>query len=289
MQISKVLLLGTVSLCCLSVPAYAGKIPSNHLIHIEQFGGSNLFENVFSNNSTDSTYNHELISDVRAYGDLTTGRAGSISSSTNGTSYQSIVEVYDTLTFSSATEVSFNFTLHGFLSSNSVSHNPKGQGRVDIYDITGIDNWLETGSLFGLVDQVDVVSDATELSANTVEINMNKVQGFTTDTGEISEDNNLLRDGSLHEVNRVLSGSFSVDPTKTYGIRLAVNTYSSGGSVADFSGTGTFEFTDLGGASFNSDSGTFLTAAPVPVPASMLLFGTGIAGLLGTRIRRKKK
>ncbi len=32
-----------------------------------------------------------------------------------------------------------------------------------------------------------------------------------------------------------------------------------------------------------------VTAAPVPEPTTMLLFGTGLAGLAGTRIRRKKK
>jgi len=32
-----------------------------------------------------------------------------------------------------------------------------------------------------------------------------------------------------------------------------------------------------------------ITASPVPEPATMLLFGTGIAGLAGSRLRRRKK
>ncbi|HFQ80608.1 MAG TPA: PEP-CTERM sorting domain-containing protein [Desulfobacterales bacterium] len=40
---------------------------------------------------------------------------------------------------------------------------------------------------------------------------------------------------------------------------------------------------------FNIDTISVNSAAPVPEPATMLLFGIGIAGLAGSRIRRKKK
>ena len=40
---------------------------------------------------------------------------------------------------------------------------------------------------------------------------------------------------------------------------------------------------------FLNSSTNELSTAPIPVPATMLLFGTGLAGLAGTRLRRKKK
>jgi len=58
------------------------------------------------------------------------------------------------------------------------------------------------------------------------------------------------------------------------------------------SGTGTFNYAEI---YYDTnlieviDNIEYLNTAPVPEPATMLLFATGIAGLVGNRIRRKKK
>jgi len=281
---------------CLSTPIYAAPITTDNLIQILQFGGPSLTDSSFSSYSTDSTYSNEFVAGVEAYGDLSSGQVGSISSSTSGTSYQSMAKVADTLTFSTATEVSFNYSVHGFLSADSGEYllpNAYGQGRIDIYDITGIDNWLETSSLFGYFDTVKVVPEAQEISLNTVMFRFGQTSYWTQDIGEwIDIDNNLTEDGALYEVSFDLSGSFVVDPSKVYGISMGVNTYSSGGGLADFSQTGTFEFTNLGGASFSSSSGAFLTASapvPVPLPSTIWLFAPALMGLFVGSARRKSR
>ena len=257
--------------------AMSAPILSDSLISIDFIGSESsgtTSENSYYSNSTDG---------ASAYGDLVNGKVGSKSIEVNT---NAIVQVFDTLTFDTATTVSFEYTLDGMLSSGSIFDSPYGQSRIDIYDITGLDTWLETDSFFGLFDQVAVSESASALSNNTISIHLDKIQGFSTQDGEILFERELSRDNTLHNVDYTLSGSFAVDPTKTYGIRLLANTYGDGG-VADFSNTGTFAFTDLGGATFVSGSGSFLTApqTSVPEPSSVLMFGLALSGLALSRKR----
>lgn len=262
-----------------SITAFAAPITETSLIEIFQI----KYPSAYTQYSTNSYFQNTYATGIEAYGDATTGKVGSLSDSSDG--FNSIVTIYDTLTFDTTTDVSFSFSVDGVLASNGPFDHPYGQGRIDLYDITGLSTWLEDDDLFG-IPQVGISASATAISNNTVSIDMDGISAYQTSTGSTDISNSLTRDGTLHTVNYDLNDTISVDPSKVYGIVLTMNTFSGGTeSLANFLNTGTFEFTDLGGATYTSGPGAFLTA--VPVPASMWLFGSAVIGLIG--IKRKTR
>lgn len=193
-----------ISALCFGIAelSHAALIDSDYLIQIRQFTGADFstgYANAYSNYSNNSTFSNTYEDGVEAYGNLTTGEVGSASKPLEGY-YQSIVEVFDVLTFDTATDVSFSFLFEGLLSSTSNFDITYGQGRIDIYDITGLDGWLESEALFGSFDQnsqISIVDAAIDVSINTVSIDMDSVDGFSTGTGDFSVSNPLVRDGTF--------------------------------------------------------------------------------------------
>ena len=173
-------------------PTIAAPVTDNSVINILQFDFVNP---TFIENSTNSSFSNTFNStaDIQAFGNVSTGKVGTRVIGSEGNSSQSIVSVFDTLNFdtgsSNPVEIFFDLTYEGVLGASSVFNNPRSDSTVRIFDITGLDAWLETSGLFNTTSAIDA---ATLLTFERISFNLD----------------GLARDGTLFDFNSSISGSF---------------------------------------------------------------------------------
>jgi hypothetical protein len=146
-------------------------------------------------------------------------------------------------------------------------------------DVNDTADDLNAGNFFGLNDWQEI----TKIDTNDTD------NSYTN--GPLSIDNGIRQNGDL------VSGTWSLDPSvwQTYkAITLVLN---DGRASNDVFWTawlldpgaisGTWEMNIIGTNSFRNLSHMTAYGSPVPVPAAVWLFGSGLAGLIGAAARRK--
>ncbi len=266
--------IGLLSFIAVSPSAHAAVITERSAIEsiiLADTSGSQLLETGVGDTSFSQTYEDDsAVLNWKA--DTSTGTVGT-SSYSKGDSGQTIVKIFDTIEFSGLlmpTTISYSLGMDGSFYTDSLFDSAYFQSYVRIYDITGLDSWLETEDFFGVFDDTTPVAEANELSVTAFHVSSEEgVYG-------------------LFSFDELENGMFTAEAGKTYGIEILGNAFSTGeNAYSDFFNTSTFGFTDLGGATFTSGSGTFLSAAApsVPEPLSFGMLGLGLLGLTWRRIR----
>lgn len=210
--------------------------------------------------------------------------------------------LFDVLTFDQAATVSYEIALDGRVELFGAGSQARVESYVQFRDVTG--------TLAPEIYQFNPLTELYQLhpdlpypfAGSSYGAYLYGGESFYAGTpgpdAEVFED----MDGAELEIDKSHGASFQVEAGRQYLVWMSQAAFvssvnSTTVSTADLSHTATFRFTDLGGATFTSASGLFLTAAPggetpggeeppapVPLPAGALLLA-GALGLLAVARR----
>lgn len=285
----------------------AAPITEQSLIQVRQLENTTFSIGTFLLNNfitTNSSVSHRLDtssgfgSRVEGHANLATGQSGTFASTSTPevSAASSVINIYDTLTFSTAngqaTDVSYTLNFDGNLSNADATASVNGGfanafTQVSIYDITGLNTWLDDRDTFetssdGTTSPASLSISAPLVSRNDLDLAVGSQQ-FIDAYSLASPDQSIVdTSGTVFHFDLSETGTFTVDPTKTYGIHIASRSLAGGMDVtSDFLNTSAFSFTNLNGSSFTSGSGAFLSSGTVvSEPSVLALLGIGLLGFM---------